>query len=67
MVYRGSMIGIYDLKLQNMVHLKSYVCLGSLLEGSNGRCILRVTDWYLLSKIAKYGPSVVLCLLGVTT
>ena len=30
------------LKLQNMVHLLSYVCQGLLHEGSNN-CILRVT------------------------
>ena len=59
-------MGIYYLKMQNMTRLLSHVCLGSLHEGSNNGK-LRVTDGDLLSKSAKYGPSVVLCLLGVAT
>ena len=41
----------YDLKLQNTVHLLSYVCKGSQLEGSNG--ILRVTDGIYDIKLQK--------------
>ena len=36
------------------------------MKGSNNG-ILRVTDGDILSKIEKYGPSIVICLLGVTT